>query len=81
MRALSSGEMVLLMHGLIAPDLQGPGVVCQSCQQHDRSLVMDAPSGKALAVEGALELCVETLGVLAHPIQATVIGTGRRSHP
>lgn len=77
---LGRAGMMLLMLGFIAPDLQSPGVIGQGCQQHDRGLLMDAPSRKALAAEGALELRVETLGVLAHPKQATVIGTGCRSH-
>lgn len=59
--------MMLLLLGFIAPDLQCPDVVGQGCQQHDRGLVVDAPGRKAPAVEDALELRVETLGVLAHP--------------
>jgi hypothetical protein len=71
--------MVLLMLGLIAPALQRPGVVGQGCQQVDGSLVVDAPGRQPLAVEGALELRVEGLGVLAHSVEPAVIGTGRGS--
>ena len=52
-----------------------------SGQQDDGGLVVDAPGREALAVEGALELGVEALGVLPHPVEAAVIGgwwRGRR---
>jgi len=41
---------------------------CSRPRQHDRGLVVDAPGWQALAVEGALELRVEALGVLAHAV-------------
>ncbi len=66
----------VLVVDLVGPDVSCPGVVGQGGEQHDGGLVVDAPGGEALAVEGAFELGVEAFGVLAHRVQLAVTGAG-----
>ena len=56
------------------PDVAGPGVFGEDCHEDDGGLVVGAPGGEALAVEGAFELGVEAFGVLAHAVEAVVWG-------
>jgi hypothetical protein len=63
-----------LSHQFVAPDLARPCVLRHGCEEHDDGLVVHSPSGKPLPIEGPFELCIETLGVLAHPIQPGMLG-------
>jgi len=55
------------------PDLACPGVLGEDGHEDDGGLVVDAPGGESLSVEGAFELGVEAFGVLAHAVEATVL--------
>ena len=65
-----------LVFGLVVPDVAGPGVLCLCGEEDDDGLVVDAPCGQALAVEGAFELGVEAFGVLPHAVEPFVLVAG-----
>lgn len=76
-----SGWSLALVFGFVVPDLPHPGVphpgvLGENDEEDDGGLVVDAPGGEALAVEGAFELRVGAFGVLAPPVQALVGLTG-----
>ena len=54
-----AGRMLCLMVGFVIPDVSRPGVLGNGGEKDDGGLVVDAPGGEALAVEGAFELGVE----------------------
>jgi len=56
------------------PDVACPGVLGEDGHEDHGGLVVGAPGGESLAVEGAFELGVEAFGVLAHAVQAVVSG-------
>ncbi len=61
----------------MAPDLSGPGVHCLGSREDDDGLVVNAPGGQWLAVEGAFGLGGEAFGVLPHAVEALALVAGR----